>query len=337
MSTMKAAVLTKVQEIAVQDWERPKVGPDDVLLKVMACGLCPADYRVYSGQAMWRKPPAVLGHEFAGSIEEVGPNVTRFKVGDMAVAEGSERCGHCKACVSGNENLCAHRKAVGEGGLAQFALARANWTRSFSKASFEEAAFTEPLACVVNGARRSRIALGTYVAIVGSGQIGLMHMQVAKTLGAKTIMVDLKQDRLDLASKIGADFTVNPTNVDAQAKIKEITGGDGADRVTIAVSSAKAIEQGFTFLGKMGILNIFASSYPSQITIDANQIHYGELSITGTYDKTRADFETAISLIDNGKVDVKSLITHRLSLEEAWDGFKMMEKGEGVKIMVRPN
>ncbi len=334
---MKAAVLTKVQEIAVQDWERPKVGPDDVLVRVMACGLCPADYRVYSGQAMWRKPPAVLGHEFAGTIEEVGSDVTRFKVGDMAVAEGSERCGYCSACVSGNENLCAHRKAVGEGGLAQYALARATWTRPFSKVSFEEAAFTEPLACVVNGARRSRITLGSYVAIVGSGQIGLMHMQVAKTLGAKTIMLDLKEDRLVLASKLGADFTVNPASVDAQTRIKEITGGDGADRVTVAVSSSKAIEQGFGFLGKMGILNIFASSYPSQISIDANQIHYGELTVTGTYDKTRADFEMAISLIDSGKVDVKSLITHRLSLEETWDGFKMMEKGEGVKIMVRPN
>lgn len=334
---MKAAVLTKVQEITVQDWERPKVGPDDVLLKVMACGLCPADYRVYSGQAMWRKPPAVLGHEFAGVVEEVGSNVARFKPGDKAVAEGSERCGQCKACVSGKENLCAHRRAVGEGGLAQYALARAAWTKPFSKASFEEAAFTEPLACVVNGARRSRIALGSHVAIVGSGQIGLMHMQVVRTLGAKTIMVDLKDDRLALASKLGADYTVNPTAVDAQARIKEITGGDGADRVTIAVSSSKAIEQGVGFLGKMGVLNIFASAYPSQITIDANLIHYGELTITGTYDKTRGDFETAISLIDSGKVDVKSLITHHLSLEETWEGFKMMEKGEGVKIMVRPN
>jgi L-iditol 2-dehydrogenase len=337
MSTMKAAVLTRVREIVVQDWERPSVGPDDVLLKVMACGLCPADYRVYSGQAMWRKPPTVLGHEFAGTIEEVGSKVTRFKPGEMVVAEGSERCGYCKACVSGNENLCSNRMAVAEGGLAQYALARANWTWRFSKVSFEEAAFAEPLACVINGARRSKIMLGSYVAIVGSGQIGLMHMQVAKILGAKTIMVDLKEDRLSLASKLGADFTVNPTTVDAQAKIKEITGGEGADRVTIAVSNAKAIEQGFTFLGKMGILNIFAASYPSQITIDANQIHYNELSITGTFDKTRADFETAISLIDGGKVNVKSLITHRLTLEETWDGFKMMEKGEGVKIMVRPN
>jgi L-iditol 2-dehydrogenase len=334
---MRAAVLTKVQEITVMDWERPKVGPDDVLVKVMACGLCPADYRVYSGQAMWRKPPAILGHELAGTVEGVGTNVSRFKPGDRVTAEVSERCGHCKACVSCSENLCANRKAVGEGGLAQYALARAAWTRAFSQVSFEEAAFTEPLSCVVNGARRSRIMLGNYVAILGSGQIGLMHMQVAKAIGAKTIMVDLKEDRLALASKLGADFTVNPTAVDAQAKIKEITGGNGADRVTIAASSSKAIEQGIGFLGKMGVLNIFASSYPSQITIDANQIHYGEMTVAGTYDKTRADFETAISLIDARKVDVKSLITHRLMLEETWDGFKMMEKGEGVKLMVRPN
>jgi len=310
---MKAAVLTKVREIKVQNVETPKAGPDEVLIKVMACGLCPADYRVYSGQAMWRKPPAILGHELAGTVEEVGSNASRFKAGDRVAAEASDRCGYCKPCVSGSENLCLNRRAVGEGGLAQYAVARANWTRSFSRASFEEAAFTEPLACVVNGARRSKIQVGANVAIIGSGQIGLMHMQVARLLGAKTIVVDIKEDRLSLASKLGADYTVDSSAADPSEKVKEITGGYGADRVTVAVSSSRAIEQGFSLLGKMGVLNIFASSYPSQISIDANLIHYGELTVTGTYDKTRADFDTAASLIDGGKVDVKSLITHRLS------------------------
>jgi L-iditol 2-dehydrogenase len=334
---MKAAVLTKVKEITVQEAETPKPGPDDVLIRVMACGLCPADYRVYSGEAMWRKPPAILGHELAGTVEAVGSNVSRFKVGDRVAAEASDRCGYCKPCVSGSENLCLNRRAVGEGGLAQYAVARANWTRSFSKASFEEASFTEPLACVVNGARRSGIRVGVSFAVIGSGQIGLMQMQVAKLMGAKTIMIDLKEDRLGLASKLGADYTVDSSAVEPAARVKEITGGYGADRVTVAVSSSKAIEQGFALLGKMGILNIFASSYPSQITIDANLIHYGELTVTGTYDKTRADFETAASLIESRKVDVKSLISHRLNLDDTWEGFRLMERGAGMKIMVIPN
>lgn len=334
---MKAAVLTKVQEITVQDVERPNAGPDDVLLKVMACGLCPADYRVYSGQAMWKKPPTVLGHEFSGVVEEVGQNVKLFKAGDKVVADRSDRCGYCKPCVSGSENLCLNRHGVGEGALAQYALAKAVFTRKFSNASYDEAAFTEPLSCVINGSRRTNIKLGSYVAIVGSGQIGLMQMQVVRALGGKTIMVDVREDRLQLASKLGADHVVNSSLAEAAAKVKEITKGYGADRVIVAVSSKKAVEEGLGLLGKMGLLNIFASSYPSSITIDANLIHYGELTITGAYDKTRADFDNAIMLIDSGKIDVKSLITQRLKLEQTWDGFKLMEKGAGVKIIVEPN
>lgn len=335
---MKAALLTEYRKIETKDIPVPEIGPHDILYKVMACGLCPNDYRLYAGLVTWKKPPTTLGHEPAGIVVKVGDKVKAFKPGDNVAGDGSTRCGYCRFCVSGRENLCPNRKGVGEGAIAEYGAANEIWMNKFEHASFEEEAFTEPLSCVINGINNSRIKEGERVAIVGAGQIGLMHVQVANLRGAKTTVIDIKEDRLELASKLGATHVINSTSEDPVARMKELTGDAGADKVIVAIGNVQAIETGFALVGPMGSVNLFASTNPpTKVSFDPNFVHHGEVSIIGSYDKTRADLREATRIIDEGKIDVKALISHRFDLDGAAEAMRTLEKGAGVKIMVKPN
>jgi L-iditol 2-dehydrogenase len=335
---MKAALLTEVRKIEMTEMPQPTPGPTDVLVKVMACGLCPNDFRLYAGLASWAKLPTTLGHEPAGVVAAVGEKVKAVKVGDKVAGEQSLRCGFCKPCVEGRENLCVNRKSTSNGALAEYILAKEQYVNKFTNATFDEAAFTEPLSCVINGEKNSKVRAGDTVVVVGSGQIGLMHMQVAKLTGARTIVIDLKADRLEFAAKLGADYIIDSSKADPVAKVKELTGGDMADRVVVAIGNSAAIETGIQLAGKMGSVNLFASTNPpTKIAVDPNLIHHNEVSLIGSYDKTAADLRLATRLIDQHKIDVKSLITHTFDLEHTGEALQTLEKGAGVKIVVRPN
>lgn len=330
--------MTEYRKVEVREITDPKIGPHDILFEVKDCGICPNDYRIYAGLVTWKKPPTTLGHEPAGVVIQVGSEVKGFKPGDKVAGDSSTRCGYCRFCVAGRENLCENRRAVGEGSLAQYSVGNEIWMNKFYHASFEEEAFTEPLSCVINGIKNSRVKSGDKVAIVGAGQIGLMHMLMAKHLGATTIVIDIKDDRLSLAERLGADRVVNSASMDPVAAVKEATGGAKADKVIVAIGNTQAIETGFLVAGAMGSVNLFASSNPStKVSFDPNVIHHSEVSVIGSYDKTRADLRQATSLIDEGKIDVKPLITHRYGLEETDKALATLERGEGVKIMVEPN
>lgn len=335
---MKAALLTEYRKVELKDIPDPQIGPHDILFEVKDCGICPNDFRIYAGLVTWKKPPTTLGHEPSGVVVKVGSEVKAFKPGDMVAGDASTRCGHCRFCISGRENLCEHRRAVGEGSIAQFSAANEIWMNKFTHASFEEEAFTEPLSCVINGIKNSRVKSGDRVVIVGAGQIGLMHMLMANHLGADTTVIDIKEDRLSLASKLGAARVVNSAATDPVAAVKEATGGEKADKVIVAIGNPQAIETGFSVVGAMGSVNLFASTNPpTKVSFDPNLVHHSEVSIIGSYDKTRADLREATRLIDEGKIDVKPLITHRFGLADTDKALVALEKGEGVKIMVEPS
>ena len=335
---MKAAVLTEYKKIETKEVPEPQIGPHEVEFRVMACGLCPNDYRLYAGLATWKRPPTILGHEPAGEVVKVGSEVERFKPGDRIAGDTTTRCGHCRACLAGRENLCPNRKNVVDGSLAQFSAANETWIKRFDHASFEEAALVEPLSCVLNGIRNSGVKAGDKVVVIGVGQIGLMHLQVAHMLGAKTIAIDVRNDRLLTAQKLGADHVVDSSVSDPVAGIKDLTGGEGADGVIVAIGNTRAIETGIKVAGPMGRVNLFASTSPATtVSVDPNLIHHSEISLVGSYDKTRSDLWEATRLIDEGRIDVKALITHIYDLEHAADALSSMEKGEGIKILVKPN
>ena len=335
---MKAAVLTDYRRIEIKDIPEPRIGPHEIEFKVMACGLCPNDYRLYTGAATWKKPPTVLGHEPAGEVVKVGAEVERFKPGDMVAGDTTTRCGYCKSCLAGRENLCKRRKNVVDGSLAQFSAGNEIWMNKFDHVSFEEASLAEPLSCVLNGIRNSGVKAGDRVAIVGAGQIGLMLLQVARMLGAKTIVIDVRSDRLSVAERLGAEHVIDSSATDPVARVRELTAGDGADAVIVAIGSNQAIETGMHLVGPMGTVNLFASSSPpTNVSIDPNLVHSVEVSIIGSYDKTRGDLQEATRLLDERRIDVKSLITHIYDLEHTADALSAMEKGEGIKLVVKPN
>jgi L-iditol 2-dehydrogenase len=270
-------------------------------------------------------------------VVKVGSDVKGFKQGDMVAGDTSTRCGYCRYCVAGRENLCENRRSAG-GSLAQYASANEIWINKFYHASFEEEAFTEPLSCVINGIKNSRVKSADGVVIIGAGQIGLMHMMMANYIGATTTMIDIKEDRLALAKKLGADHVINSASVDPLAVIKEANGGQKADKVIVAIGNTQAQATAFRVVAPMGSVNIFASTNPpSNVAFDPNLVHHSEVSIIGSYDKTRAELREATRLIDEGKIDVKPLITHRFGLGDTDKALLALEKGEGVKIMIEPN
>ena len=265
-----------------------------------------------------------------GEVHPVLADLTRKKDLDRLVAESRRHLG-------GRTSASTERASPTEA-LAEYIVVRAVNANKFTEVSFEEAAFTEPLACVLNGNRRSQVRLGDRAAIIGCGQIGLMHMQIAKLKGAETIMIDLKEDRLLFAKKLGANHVINPSEGDVVAKIKEITDGYEADKVIVAIGNSYAIEIGMQIVGKMGSVNMFASTNPPvKISVDPNLIHHNEVSLIGSYDKTTHDLRQATELIDSGKIDVKSLITHEFDLEHTEDALRVVEKGIGIKTVVKPN
>jgi L-iditol 2-dehydrogenase len=334
---MKAAVLTEYRKIELQDLPDPVPGPNELLVRVMANGLCPNDYRIYAGIATWKKPPTTLGHEPSGVVVKVGSNVKEFKPGDKVAGDTSTRCGYCKPCVEGRENLCVNRRSSGNGALAEYVVGNEVYMNRFTNASFEEEAFTEPLSCVINGIKNSKVRMGDTVAIVGSGQIGLMHMQIARLCGAKTVVLDLRPERLAVAEKLGADFTIDSSKTDPVPKMKELTGGEGADKVIVAIGDARAIDTAMKLVGKVGSVNLFASvNPPAPISVDPNLIHH-EISLIGSYDKTRADLKLATKIIDEGRIDVKSLISHRFTLDRTGEAIELLGQSAGVKILVNPN
>ena len=335
---MKAAVLTEYKRIEIRDIPEPQIGPHEIEFRVMACGLCPNDFRLYTGLATWKKPPTVLGHEPAGEVVKVGAEVERFKPGDMVTGDTTTRCGYCRSCLAGRENLCKRRKNVVEGSLAQFSAGNEIWMNKFHHASFEEASLVEPLSCVLNGIRNSGVKAGDRVAIVGAGQIGLMLLQVAQMLGAKTTIIDVRSDRLSIAERLGAEHIVDSSVADPVARVRELTAGDGADAVIVAIGNKQAIETGLHLVGPMGTVNLFASTNPpTDVAIDPNLVHGVEVSVIGSYDKTRADLQEATRLLDEGRIDVKTLITHIYDLEHTADALSSLEKGEGIKLVVMPN
>lgn len=338
---MKAAVMHGIRDVKVQEVADPVIEDDQILLRVKACGVCPVDIRVFTGENVWVTLPAVgiSGHEIAGVVEKVGEKVFHLKPGDKVAGVMNKSCGVCKYCISGRDNLCANAQRFKPKtfGFAEYVAAYTERMMKFETISFEEAALTEPLAACVNGVMKCGIKPGDLVGVVGVGQIGLMHVQLAKLNGARVVALDMLEERLEMAEKLGADYVVNVSEKDAVKYVEGISNGDGCDHVITAIGGKQAIETGLKLLGKAGTLNIFASTHPhTEIDIDPNIIHYRELVVTGSFSSTKDDLRRAVKLLESGAVKVKDLITHRLPLENVVDGFNIHLNRKGFKVVIAP-
>lgn len=335
---MRAAMIYGPYDLRIEETDRPTIDEDKVLIRIDACGICPSDVRGYMGT---RKGvhgfPYIPGHEWVGHIVEVGRNVSDLKEDDRVVPDWRVVCGRCYYCRRGIFNYCSNlaRDKV-RGGFCDYGYAILPNLRLIPVGiSCEEACFTEPLACCINGIKRCNIQVGDDVVVVGSGPIGLMHLQLAKRLGARVISCDIIEERLEKAKSLGADESINSSKENPIERVKELTEGKGANVVVVAVGGRTPIEQGMEMAGICGTVNLFAGTHPPvTIQFDPNAVHYKQLWVTGSHDYTPHDFTTALKLISTGAVLVRPLISHVLPLEKTKEGFDTVVGQRGLKVVI---
>jgi L-iditol 2-dehydrogenase len=338
---MKAALLYGYKDLRIEEVDKPRAENDEVVYKVLACGICPSDVRGWNRKQKLENP-RIPGHESAGEIVELGENVEGLEIGDRIVRDWRDTCGVCYYCRKGLFNFCLAAETPSRlgfrGGFCEYSKTRIPVYRKIpDNVSYEEAAFSEPLACCINGIRQSNIDIGDDVAIIGCGPIGLQLLQLSKARGARIIAVDLMDERLDVAKKLGAHDLINAKEQDTIQTVFDLTNGRGVNASIVAVGGKIPIKNGLDILDIGGSVNIFAGTYPpTDIPIDPNPPHYRHLKITGSHDFTPHDFSTAVKLIEKGIVDVKSLISHRLRLDETQKGFEIVSNQEGLKVVIFP-
>ena len=341
---MKAAMLYGVGDLRVEEIPIPEVGEGEMLVKVGAATTCGTDLKIFrrgyvSGVISY---PTVFGHEWAGTVVEVGEGVEKFKPGDRVRAGNSAPCLKCPMCREGKYNLCENRTWLW-GAYAEYIkvpkpIVELNAQKVPEHLSFEEAAVAEPLACVLHGADRTGFRGGT-VAIIGSGPIGLLHLQVALLRGADMVVVcDLSEERLRYAERLGASAVVNVREEDPVEAVRKLTGGLGVDLAIEAVGTPATWVQAFKMAKKGGVVLEFGGCPPgAEVCFEAAPIHYGEVSVVGSFHASPRDFERALRLIASGDVRVKPLITDRLPLERIREAFKrLIESRRELKIAIIP-
>jgi len=345
---MRAVVLYGPNDFRPAVVETPAIGPDEILLKMEKAAICGTDIRILEGKKTKDVHyPSIIGHEFAGVIEQVGSGVEGFASGDRIVAAPLIPCGVCRSCRTGRENACTHRRAIAyqyDGGFAEYIripaeiIRNGNVLRLPDHVSFEEGALIEPLACCINGMKNAGVGFGDVVLIAGSGPIGLFHLQLAKIAGARKVIVsEPVESRRAMAKKLGADVTVDPTSEDLTKVVMEHTDGLGADVVIMAIGVPSLVDQCLKLCRKGGGLNLFAGFAGDGVaTLNVNIIHYNELRVTGATGLRRQEYFEAARLVFDGRIEVKSIATHIYKIEQFHEAYEMWKSGAALKVLIEP-
>ena len=340
---MRIAMYYGNQDVRVEEMPRPQIGPGEMLIKVEASGICGTDvlqwYRI-------NRVPLVLGHEIAGIIAEVGQGVRAYKVGERVAAAHHVSCDVCHYCLSGHQTVCETlRKTNFEpGGFSEYVrLPAINVEKGVfplpDTVSFEKAVFTEPLACVLRGQRLAGMRPGKAVLIIGSGVSGILHLQLARFIGANHIvMTDINEYRLDQVKQFGADLVLS-----AKSRIKErfrqLNQGRLADLVIVTAGAKSAIAQALQSVERGGTVLFFAPTEPkTTIPLSINDLFWrNEISLTSSYGGSPEDYQEALDIIGTKRLKLKEMITHRLPLEDTARGFGLVaEAKESLKVIIEP-
>jgi len=339
---MRATRLYGPNDLRVEEVGVPELGPHEVLIRVRVDGLCPTGVHAVERGVVWGEPGVGFpGHEFAGDVVAVGPHVEGVGVGDRVVGELLIKCGRCYYCRSGRSNLCRNSRWVGYFSWAEYVKTYDYVTYRIPEGvTYEAAAFTEPLSCCLNAVGVANISPGDDVLVIGSGPMGLLIAQLARwARGARVILSDVLDSRLSHARRLGFKDLVNPLREDVQGRVRELTDGLGASAVIVTVGDTRVQEEALGMVRPGGTVVFFAGVHgvrESPVRVNSNFIHYGEVVVTGAFDKTSEQFYRALKLISIGTVDVEALITHRFPLEEVGRAMEVFRGREGLKIMIYP-
>lgn len=344
---MKAAILEQLNQLVVKEVPVPQITADEVLVKVKACAVCGSDLRIFRQGNDRVKPPAIMGHEVAGEVMEVGTNVNGFQVGDRLAIGSDIPCGECKFCKAGFSNNCVINYATGyqfQGGFAEYIplnklmLAFGPIVKMPAHVSYDQAALAEPLGCVLNGMEISDVRLGDTVVVMGTGPIGCMIVEVVRLMGATNIIViDMDEERLKVAKEFSGDIFINSAKEDVLKQILHETDGMGAEVVITANPAPAAQVEAIKYAKNRGRVNFFGGlPHGSMVTLDTNIIHYRELTVNGTHGSLPTHHSKAVELIASGILDTEKFISHRLPLEDILEGFRIAENKEGKRVIINP-
>ena len=340
---MRIAMYYSNRDIRIEKMFKPKIGPGELLIRVEASGICGSDvmewYRIY-------RTPLVLGHEIAGTIEEVGEGVKIYKKGDRVACAHHVPCGKCRYCLAGHETVCdtLRKTNFDPGGFCEYLrLPKINVDYGVlplpDSVSFEEATFIEPVACVLRGQRLAGMKPGQTILVLGSGIAGLLHIHLAKAMGASRIIsTDISDYRLQAAKKFGADISINAKEYSA-GLLRSLNDGRLADLVIVSTGAHSAIEQALGSVERGGSILFFApTDKDKKIPIPFNELFWRtEIGLVSSYAASPADYKEALDLIAAKKLDVAAMITHRLNLAETALGFKLVaEAADSIKVIIYP-
>jgi L-iditol 2-dehydrogenase len=344
---MLAAVFHGPGEMEVTEVERPEIGPGEVLVKVGANTVCGTDVRIMRGEkSRGVRRPSIIGHEFAGRVEEVGKRVIGYEVGMTVAMSPMIPCQRCFYCLHDLENVCDNKRGMGfyyDGGLGEYVRVPAVAVETGNLFVAEDLppehlALAEPLSCCINGQRRSRVGLDDAVLIMGAGPIGLLHVQLALLAGARSVIVsEPSGSRRRFAEDLGAHVTVDPESGDTAVAVGEATGGIGADVAIVCAGIPELVNEAMRLTRKGGRVNVFAGlSGEGWAEVEANLIHYNQLEVGGAADAPRRDYASALRLIETGRIDAARMVTHRFPLASVVEAIETAGDGSGIKVAVLP-
>lgn len=338
---MLAAVLYPDGSLRIEERDVPKPGRGEVLIKVKRCGVCMSDYLISQGEVPLDKP-VVLGHEFSGIIEEVGEGVSEFKRGDRVAVNPSISCGYCSYCIKGLTNLCDNAASLGgmgkmiiDGGFQEYTIVpQQSLAKLGTETSFEAGTFVEPLGCVIHGIERVGISPGDVILVIGAGPMGILLTQFSRLKApSKIIVSEPSSDRREIARRFGADLVLDPSQVDVASEVRRAYGG--ADLAVEAVGKADTVRTALFSVRRGGRVLIFGvPPKGATIPLDVFTIYFDEVTMMGSYSLTRESFYQALRLINEGKIAVEELISHRFPLKELPEALHLQGEGKGLKKMI---
>jgi len=342
---MKAAVVYGKNDIRVADIPTPVPGPGGVLVKVRGSGVCATDVKILGGAGLPKKLPTILGHEVAGTIEILGEGVSGLEIGQRVAAYPIASCGECFFCSRGRHSLCLTQYGFGhgtDGGFAEYVIVPSRIVKlggimSIDDMPFDLAAMIEPTACCLAAANHCGTETGHNVLVVGCGPLGLLNTIVSKAKGARVIALDINEERLAKARQVGADFTMNPENVNALEEIRNVTD-IGADIVIAAVGVTKAVEESLPLVRNGGVFNIFGGTPSGEtITLDPRWVHYGEILLTGTFAASLDQFRESYDFVKKHAERISKVISVRCELDEILNAVEQVKNGTALKSIVMFN
>jgi L-iditol 2-dehydrogenase len=343
------AVYEEPGRVTVRQVPDPSCPRDGLLLRVHSSTICGTDVRVIQHGQADVATPRILGHEIVGRVAEIGIDLAGFAMDDAIAIRPSVPCHRCWACVRGRHNLCQHRVFrfgyTLDGGFAEYvrvpreAIDGGCVMRLSTGACLDGLSNYEPLACCLNAQQLASAGLGDTVLILGAGPIGCMHAVLARHLGAaRVIVADVLERRVEMARRFQPDALVNSREEDLPARLRELTAGAGPSVVIVAVGSGPAQEQAIDLAGR-GARVIFFAGLPHTsptIALDANKLHYKQLSVFGMSGSSFSQQDLAMGLLTSGAIDGRSFVTHTLPIQHFSDGLEAIRTGEALKVAIAP-